>query len=176
MGRSIDLTGRTFGRLTVVERAGSNPFGYATWQCRCQCGNTCVVVGSRLTAGTVKSCGCLRHEGILKYEMRERDMLSASPSYCRIQQDAANPYQNLANAIVAVAADDYRAALKNQDAHLLKNLEQFFYSDWYKILTRVSPDLLIDRLKKENYSAAERADLQFAGAEQYNGGYEQAVF
>lgn len=103
-------------------------------------------------------------------------MLSASPSYCRIQQDAANPYQNLANAIVAVAADDYRAALKNQDAHLLKNLEQFFYSDWYKILTRVSPDLLIDRLKKENYSAAERADLQFAGAEQYNGGYEQAVF
>jgi hypothetical protein len=55
----IDLTGRTFGRLTVTQRAGSNKWHQATWECLCDCGKTAVVSGYNLTRGLTMSCGCL---------------------------------------------------------------------------------------------------------------------
>lgn len=63
MGRpAIDLAGKTFGQLTVLERAsegqGSDP--HVCWRCRCSCGNTIVTSGQRLRNGTVQSCGCFR--------------------------------------------------------------------------------------------------------------------
>ena len=54
----IDLTGRHFGRLTVLERAGCQN-GYATWRCRCVCGKEIIAVSTLLLHGEVKSCGCL---------------------------------------------------------------------------------------------------------------------
>lgn len=58
-----DLTGKTFGRLTVVgETEDRNLDGQVTWKCRCQCGNTCLVPTSRLTQGNTTSCGCLVKE------------------------------------------------------------------------------------------------------------------
>ncbi len=65
MGAVKDLTGQKFGRLTVIERAGSRAWGrgsHATWLCECECGNKCVVVGSQLLSGITQSCGCLRKE------------------------------------------------------------------------------------------------------------------
>src|SRR6266536_3226910 len=63
----IDMTGRTYGRLTVIQFAGLIKSGsghVATWLCRCVCGNITTVVGTRLRNGTTKSCGCLRKETI----------------------------------------------------------------------------------------------------------------
>ena len=69
----------------------------------------------------------------------------------------ADPYENLANAIVAQAAKDYLHALKK----LKKNpgnrtamdeamrLEKFFHSGWYGVLTSVDPDYLIRRLREK---------------------------
>jgi AraC-like DNA-binding protein len=54
-----DLTGRTFGRLKVASRAGSDEHGKATWRCACDCGNSAVIVGYSLTRGDTLSCGCL---------------------------------------------------------------------------------------------------------------------
>ena len=34
-----DMTGQTFGRLTVLARAGTDRDRKATWLCRCACGN-----------------------------------------------------------------------------------------------------------------------------------------
>lgn len=62
MGRLVDETGRRYGRLTVIERAGSNAFKKALWLCKCDCGNTVVVIGSKLRTGEVRSCGCLHSE------------------------------------------------------------------------------------------------------------------
>lgn len=56
-----DLTGRVFGRLTVVHRAG-NRGGRACWLCRCSCGGEKIVSARDLKAGKVRSCGCLWHE------------------------------------------------------------------------------------------------------------------
>ena len=56
-----DLTGRVFGRLTVLHEA-PNKNGRTAWECQCECGNTCVVVSSQLKNGAVTSCGCARKE------------------------------------------------------------------------------------------------------------------
>lgn len=56
----VDLTGKRFTRWTVLERAGSDAHGNATWLCECDCGEQPdVVLGYNLTSGKSKSCGCL---------------------------------------------------------------------------------------------------------------------
>lgn len=52
-----DLTGRTFGRLTVLYKA---PVVGTRWVCLCTCGSECVVRACHLLSGNNKSCGCLK--------------------------------------------------------------------------------------------------------------------
>lgn len=55
----VDMTGETFGRLTVQHRAngvGKKP----TWVCLCTCGRTTTVRGDNLRGGYQFSCGCSR--------------------------------------------------------------------------------------------------------------------
>ena len=69
-----------------------------------------------------------------------------------------DPYENLANAIIIQACKDFRRAYKRYlrryrssdkpDTELLE-LESFFRSDWYKTLTSVDGEYLMDRIKKE---------------------------
>lgn len=69
----------------------------------------------------------------------------------------ADPYENLANAIVAQAARDYLTALRrlrrNPDNKTamdeVMRLERFFHSGWYGVLTSVDPDYLIRRLREK---------------------------
>ena len=61
-----------------------------------------------------------------------------------------DPYQNLANAIVLSAVKDYRDALKNKlAADERDDIERFFRSGYFAILTEIDPEYLIDRLNKE---------------------------
>jgi hypothetical protein len=63
----------------------------------------------------------------------------------------------MANGIIMQAVADYRTALgramrcpENQGAmHDALELERFFHSGWYRILTEVDGDYLIDSLRKE---------------------------
>lgn len=65
--RPLDLTRKTFGRLTVLHRVGSSPLGKTVWSCRCECGEELVVVGSNLTSGNTESCGCLHLDTITRH-------------------------------------------------------------------------------------------------------------
>jgi hypothetical protein len=59
--RLIDLTGKQFGRLNVLNRYGSR--GDApTWLCLCACGIRTVVLGEALRDGHTTSCGCFASE------------------------------------------------------------------------------------------------------------------
>lgn len=64
MGKFIDLTGKEYGRLTVLRRAIYVTKGRTYWVCSCSCGNPkeAVVFSSNLTMGLIKSCGCLLQE------------------------------------------------------------------------------------------------------------------
>lgn len=56
--RLIDLTGKRFGRLTVVFREGADKHKKVTWRCKCDCGKVIVTEGQSLRNGDTKSCGC----------------------------------------------------------------------------------------------------------------------
>lgn len=61
MGVLINLTGQRFGRLLVIERAGSRN-REALWHCKCNCGNEIYSRGASLRNGLSQSCGCLQKE------------------------------------------------------------------------------------------------------------------
>ena len=61
--RIIDEVGHKYGKLTVVSFVGINNKGQALWKCQCECGNTCIKVGSILRSGCCNSCGCLISKG-----------------------------------------------------------------------------------------------------------------
>ena len=79
MGKFVDLTGKRFGRLVVVSRAkdhiSKSGRSVVVFRCRCDCGNECDVMGTALTRGFTKSCGCLKSE-VVKKRMMKRDDVS----------------------------------------------------------------------------------------------------
>lgn len=54
------LTGKTFGRWTVIKRGGYSKDKRILWECRCNCGTEKLVVGYDLRHLKSKSCGCLK--------------------------------------------------------------------------------------------------------------------
>ncbi len=70
MPNLIDLTGKTFGRLTVLARGDNNCRGCTQWLCKCACGNIRLVFGQHLTRGHSKSCGCLGREVTRKRSLK----------------------------------------------------------------------------------------------------------
>ena len=58
MSYMVDLTGRRFGKLTVLNYDHSLPRYGAFWRCQCDCGNITVVRSNDLQTGNTKSCGC----------------------------------------------------------------------------------------------------------------------
>ncbi len=61
MSASQNLTGRRFGRLTVIRREGSLN-SHVKWLCLCDCGNSTLVISTSLLRGHTLSCDCLRKE------------------------------------------------------------------------------------------------------------------
>lgn len=64
--RVEDLTGRRFGRYTVLRRAESyiskTGSRQSRWLCRCDCGNERIVFSQSLKSGNSLSCGCYQKE------------------------------------------------------------------------------------------------------------------
>ena len=68
-----------------------------------------------------------------------------------------DPYEELANAVVIQACNDYKRVYKQslrrggmvEPNPELEELEEFFRSDWYKKLTEVDGEYLMERLKDE---------------------------
>lgn len=67
MGQFIDLTGKRFGRLTVIKRAENDNRRKSMWICQCDCGKTLTVRGDHLKSGWhTQSCGCMGLENRIK--------------------------------------------------------------------------------------------------------------
>lgn len=64
-------------------------------------------------------------------------------------------YQDFANAIVKKAADDYRNALKGKGYNkkspkkVIAEVEKFFLSQYFEMLTEVKGEYLIEKLREE---------------------------
>lgn len=62
----VDLKGKRFGRLLVLDRNGIAKNGNIQWLCQCDCGNQTIVDSQSLKRNFTKSCGCLRKELVTK--------------------------------------------------------------------------------------------------------------
>lgn len=75
MPKFIDLKGKKFGSLVVVERAADRVSKSGArrtmWSCMCECGNCCEVGASALTRGNTKSCGCATGKMISETKVRD---------------------------------------------------------------------------------------------------------
>lgn len=72
------MIGRRFGRLTVASSVESHK-KYSSWNCQCDCGESKVVIGFKLTSGSTRSCGCLRSETTIARNIRHG--LGHTPEY-----------------------------------------------------------------------------------------------
>lgn len=69
-GKIKDLTGKQFGKLTVVsfvDRIKSGKNLKIRWKCVCMCGNETIVRGDQLRTGNTQSCGCTAKEKLIAF-------------------------------------------------------------------------------------------------------------
>ncbi|HCQ6003679.1 TPA: hypothetical protein OL424_003040 [Clostridioides difficile] len=64
--RFKDITGKTFGKLTVLKMSGKDKYSHNLWLCQCECGNRTITSTSALEQGKAQSCGCIRKEILLE--------------------------------------------------------------------------------------------------------------
>jgi hypothetical protein len=57
-GVLVEMLGRRYGRLVVIERVENDRHNNASWRCLCDCGQTVRVLGASLRRGNTRSCGC----------------------------------------------------------------------------------------------------------------------
>ena len=67
----IDMSGKKYGHLTVLKKAGVYRNSDTTWLCRCDCGELTIVRGSFLRNGHTKTCG----KGCMKFQTVEEGIL-----------------------------------------------------------------------------------------------------
>lgn len=85
---------------------------------------------------------------IKKYSMTDAQ-LHYSPEnldLLRVNQ-LKNPYQNLANAIICLAAVDYQIALKENNVKLLGDLKSFFKSRYCALLSDLDFEVLLSNIE-----------------------------
>ena len=97
MSKFIDLTGKKFGRLTVLrldhrkkryDKRGICRAVDIYWLCQCECGNTCVVQGNNLRSGHSQSCGCINKQGFnFSHRLSNTKLYSV---YCGIKNRCYN--------------------------------------------------------------------------------------
>lgn len=68
--RGVDLSGRRFGMLTVIEKVKVER-GIYKWKCLCDCGKEHLVTTWHLVNGDVKSCGCNHFKACVTHGMTE---------------------------------------------------------------------------------------------------------
>ena len=77
MGKFLDLTGKQFGRVTVLSRAGYSKDNHIMWKCQCSCGKLFETRGKSLTHGYTKSCGCWKDEFLKSGSTRKHGLSSS---------------------------------------------------------------------------------------------------
>lgn len=58
----MNLVGKTFDRLTVINDTGKRSKSNIIWMCKCTCGSNKEVLGTNLNRKYTRSCGCLKRE------------------------------------------------------------------------------------------------------------------
>lgn len=93
-----DLTGRKFGELRVIERAGRTKNDNATWLCACDCGGQTIAMGTSLKRGDTVSCGCknsITDARKALYEDMSVDGVSVPLATKKVRNDSQTGYKGI---------------------------------------------------------------------------------
>lgn len=127
MSSFIDLTGKRFGRWTVIERANDyidrKGHKFPAWKCKCDCGAERVVLGGNLAKGKSKSCGCLKDE-------LNRERCQAEKSNIRYRSLEEKP--SIETMIKVMLGDEYETTPEEQRKD--KAIQAVFYNCWFKFV------------------------------------------
>lgn len=77
--KRLELTGQTFGRLTVVGFAGVAG-KQTSWHCRCECGAETINKSWDLRSGDSQSCGCLKRDKTVALFTKHGHNVNQDPS------------------------------------------------------------------------------------------------
>lgn len=89
-----DLTGQTFGRLTVIKMVLRTAQGCTRthWRCRCVCGNEVTLLTNRLLNKGTKSCGCLKRDSSRqRHTTHGKSKLPEFSVWCAMRKRCYNP-------------------------------------------------------------------------------------
>lgn len=79
-GCEYDLTGKKFGKLTVLELVSERTKnGGKKYKCQCDCGNIKIVPRTRLISGESQSCGCLYSKNLIGEKFGRLTVLEQLP-------------------------------------------------------------------------------------------------
>ena len=151
--RLIDLTGKRFGKLVVIERAkdhvSSSGQHRVAWLCQCDCGNQKIIVGKELRYNNTKSCGCLakslsskrlKTHGLTKH--RTYSILTNMHERCCNKEDKR--YKDYGGRGIKLCDEWNRDIVGSVNA--IKNFYQWSLNNGYR------EDLSIDRINNDgNY-------------------------
>ena len=141
MRKRSDLSGKRFSRLTVIKEAAPHE-KERCWLCKCDCGKETVVQQNNLVSGEVRSCGCLRHEVLVKNhtthgesDTRPYNIWAKMRGRCSRESDTN--FQNYGGRGISVC-DEWESSFEN-------------FRDW-ALSAGYSDDLSIDRIDNDgNY-------------------------
>ena len=72
MPKLNNLTGKTFDKLTVLEKAPSRA-RHVYWKCQCECGNIIEVSAESLKRNIPHNCGCVKLQSQKEKEQAKED-------------------------------------------------------------------------------------------------------
>lgn len=139
--RLIDLTGKKFGKLTVISKSNVRKGNRVYWDCICDCGNKTVVCGINL-GRMVNSCGCIRSKNTTEMKLvHGKRKTKLYGVWCSMKSRCNNPntkgYKNYGERGIIVC-DEW-----------MKSFKDFF--DW-SIRNGYKEGLQIDRIDNDgNY-------------------------
>lgn len=154
MPKYLELTGKRFGRLVVLEKAYKNRKHQQYWKCYCDpvyggCGNTIIIRGSYLTSNGTRSCGCLNRETGNYIHNLSRHRLNGILS--AMQQRCYNPnhmyYRDYGGRGIYICDDWYKPGEKGNPG--LINFYNWAYANGYYDQPKGTPKreiLTIDRI------------------------------
>ena len=144
----IDLTGKTFGKLYVVERASNSRTGDTRYHCKCECGKETIVHSAPLLDGRTRSCGCWKYSSleldVLRY-FKEKGYVAGVDFECQKEFD------NLTGVGDRQLSYDFIFYPKNDAECLIECQGKQHYEavDWFGGERHFERQQIHDRLKKD---------------------------
>jgi len=60
--KQLNIKGKTFNYLKVIEKINNVSLGGVSWKCKCICGNFRIVKATHLKNNITRSCGCMSYK------------------------------------------------------------------------------------------------------------------